>query len=100
MMRFIFGVLAYVVPTFALGFVWHLILFDFVYPGHSSYLPKQLMAELFDEVRKNWSRRKRDTRVFRGTLLDPFSYNVDIEDWGYEDQRNTDPLVNTDGDAL
>jgi hypothetical protein len=28
MMRFFLGVLAYVVPTFALGFVWHLILFE------------------------------------------------------------------------
>lgn len=27
MMRFALGVLAYLVPTFALGFVWHLILF-------------------------------------------------------------------------
>lgn len=27
MMRFALGVLAYLVPTFALGFVWHLVLF-------------------------------------------------------------------------
>jgi hypothetical protein len=79
---------------------WHLILFDFVYPGHSDYLPKSIMRDLFDEVKKNWRRRKRDSRVFRGTLLDPFSYNVDIEDWGYEDQRNTNPLVNDEGEAL
>jgi hypothetical protein len=79
---------------------WHLILFDFVYPGHSSYLPKPLMVSLFDDVKMGWSMRKRDPRAFRGTLLDPFSYTVDIEDWGYEDQRNTDPLVTHEGDAL
>jgi hypothetical protein len=80
--------------------LWHLILFDFIYPGHSSYLPKRLMSNLFEDVRKRWSKRKRDERVFRGTLLDPFSYNVDIADWGYEDQRNTNPLVNEAGEAL
>jgi hypothetical protein len=31
MTRFLLGVLAYVVPTFALGFVWHLILFEQYY---------------------------------------------------------------------
>jgi len=31
MMRFALAVLAYVVPTFALGFTWHLILFDDYY---------------------------------------------------------------------
>jgi hypothetical protein len=28
MTRFVFAVLAYLVPTFALGFVWHLVLFE------------------------------------------------------------------------
>lgn len=31
MMRFALAILAYVVPTFALGFTWHLILFDDYY---------------------------------------------------------------------
>jgi hypothetical protein len=31
MMRFGFAVLAYVVPTFALGFFWHLVLFEDYY---------------------------------------------------------------------
>lgn len=78
--------------------LWHLILFDFIYPGHSSYLPKDLMVELFDEARGRWETRKRDsTRAFRGTLLDPFSYTVDIKDWGYEDRRKKDPLVDKKG---
>jgi hypothetical protein len=37
MMRFLFGVLAYVVPTFALGFVWHLILFERYYTELAIY---------------------------------------------------------------
>ena len=38
MMRYAVAVLAYVLPTFALGFVWHLVLFDSYYEalGHLS----------------------------------------------------------------
>jgi hypothetical protein len=39
MMRFILGVLAYVVPTFALGFVWHLALFEGYYDALAIYRP-------------------------------------------------------------
>ncbi len=36
-MRFVLGVLAYLVPTFALGFVWHLILFHGYYEHLAMY---------------------------------------------------------------
>jgi len=39
MTRFILGVLAYVVPTFALGFVWHLMLFEGYYDALAIYRP-------------------------------------------------------------
>ena len=37
MKSFVFGVLAYVIPTFALGFVWHLILFEDYYKALAIY---------------------------------------------------------------
>jgi hypothetical protein len=37
MMRFAFAILAYLVPTFALGFVWHLILFEHYYQALAMY---------------------------------------------------------------
>jgi hypothetical protein len=36
-MRFGFGVLAYIAPTFALGFVWHLVLFHGYYERLAIY---------------------------------------------------------------
>jgi hypothetical protein len=39
-------------------------------------------------------------KTFRGTLLDPFFYNVDIEDWGYEDRRDLRALVDQEGEVL
>ncbi len=79
--------------------LWHLILFDFIYPGHSDYLPKDLMAQLFERVRSQWSNPE-EQHSFRGTLLDPFSFMVDITDWDYEDRRKLEPLVKSNGEVL
>ena len=72
--------------------LWHLILFDFVYPGHAEYLPQELVTQLFDEMRARWSERA-DPTTFRGTLLDPYGFTVDVTEWGYRDQRDLTPLV-------
>jgi hypothetical protein len=80
--------------------LWHLILFDFVYPGHSDYLPKEIMAELFEEMRQRWEKKDYKPKAFRGMVVDPFSFRVDIDDWGYEDQRDMKPLVNEKGEVL
>jgi hypothetical protein len=37
MTRFVLAILAYLVPTFALGFVWHLILFKDYYAALQIY---------------------------------------------------------------
>ncbi len=80
--------------------LWHLILFDYVYPGHTNYLPRSLMEQLFNEVKDRWTRKNRNLKEFRGSILDPYSYTVDLEDWGYQDQRTIRPLVNKKGEAL
>jgi hypothetical protein len=75
-----------------------LLLFDFIYPGHSDYLPKDLIVELFEKVRKRWSKEGTDPRTsFRGTLLDTFSFLVDIHDWGYKDNRRMEPILDEEG---
>ncbi|HBY93443.1 MAG: nucleotidyltransferase family protein [Ardenticatenaceae bacterium] len=80
--------------------LWQLILFDFIYPGHSDYLPKELMVQLFEQARERWSNPQANRKAFRGTLLDPFSFIVDVEDWGYEDRRDLEPLVNDEGEPV
>jgi hypothetical protein len=80
--------------------LWHLILFDFVYPGHSDYLPKDIMVSLFEEMRRAWHEKPCSPKAFRGMVIDPYSFRVDINDWGYEDQRNLKPLVDEKGRLL
>jgi hypothetical protein len=58
-MRFLLGVLAYVVPTFALGFVWHLVLFEDYYKALAIYrsdiiIPFGFLAVLIQAVLFAW----------------------------------------------
>ena len=79
--------------------VWHLLLFDFVYPQLEGYLPTDLMRRTFDRVLDGRGRAFRH-RGFRGMLLDPVSFAVDHDLWGYEDTRVREPLVDAQGRAL
>jgi ABC-type sugar transport system permease subunit len=59
MMRFFLAVLAYVVPTFALGFVWHLVLFERYYAALAIYrsdiiIPFGLLSMLIQSVIFAW----------------------------------------------
>ena len=59
MMRFVLGILAYLVPTFALGFVWHLILFEHYYKALAIYrddviIPLGLLSMLIQAVFFAW----------------------------------------------
>lgn len=59
MMRFILGVLAYLVPTFALGFVWHLVLFEHYYQALAIYrsdiiIPFGFLSMLIQAVLFAW----------------------------------------------
>jgi hypothetical protein len=59
MMRFTLGVLAYLVPTFALGFVWHLMLFKDYYEALAIYrgdviIPFGFLSMLIQAVVFGW----------------------------------------------
>ncbi len=79
--------------------LWYLILFDFVYPGRSEFLPKDLMEQMFEEVRMRWSLEV-DPKTFKGLLLDQFTFRVDVEDWRFKNPLKTDPVVNGDGELV
>jgi hypothetical protein len=73
MMRFGLGVLAYVIPTFALGFAWHLILFEQSYKALAIYrgdiiIPFGLLSMLIQAAIFAWIYQNTFARQ-RGTLL-------------------------------
>jgi hypothetical protein len=82
MTRFFLGVLAYVVPTFALGFVWHLILFERYYAELAIYrsniiiafgfLSMLIQAVLFAWVYEQAFARRSGTILSRGLVYAAF----------------------------
>ncbi|MDX1660722.1 MAG: hypothetical protein R3326_02930, partial [Gemmatimonadota bacterium] len=67
--------------------LWHLVLFDYVYPGHADHLPHELMRELFEERARSWEEGDARPEAFRGTLLDERAFAIEVDDWGYDDVR-------------
>jgi hypothetical protein len=78
MIRFFLGVLAYIVPTFALGYFWHLILFEQYYKALAIYrsdiiipfglLSMVIQATIFAWIYKNTFARWSGTVLSRALL--------------------------------
>jgi len=77
--------------------LWHLVLFAYVYPGKIDLLPRSLMSHLFEELLRQSDAPGVSLETFRGALIDPFSFAVDMEDWGSEDRRDLRPVVDDQG---
>lgn len=63
---------------------WHLQLFAFIYPAHISLVPQRLWNELgrrFAEVFRFGSQEG----TFRGSLIDPKMFAIDVKEWGEPD---------------
>jgi hypothetical protein len=110
--------------------LWHWLLYHFVYPGHADHLPVDLMEGAFARAREDWTRTRAERaggeagaglragpgealrgeagvalrgeprRRFRGMLLDPEMFAVDINEWGYSDDRDRADLVDHEGEAV
>jgi hypothetical protein len=82
MMRFFLAVLAYLVPSFALGFVWHLVLFERYYAALAIYrsdiiIPFGLLSMLIQSVAFAWIyerafAQRNATRLSRGLAYGAF----------------------------
>jgi hypothetical protein len=79
--------------------LWHLVLFQIVYPGLAGSVPGELMDRAFERLRRARSSPPAP-QAFRGMLIDPMTFAVDVMDWGYRDTRDRTPLVDHDGAAL
>jgi hypothetical protein len=61
--------------------LWALLLFRYVYPAHSDYVPASLWHDLLDRTSKSISRPD-PRQEFRGSLVDECMFAIDVEDWG------------------
>ncbi len=81
MTRFILGVLAYIVPTFALGFAWHLILFERYYEALAIYrsdivIPFGFVSMLIQAIVFAWIYEKAFARRQDGFSSRALAYGV------------------------
>jgi hypothetical protein len=64
--------------------LWSLILFQYVYPAHSDHIPGAIWDLLLDRLRQRLANP--DPRSpFRGSLIDPNMFAIDVNEWGMED---------------
>ncbi len=64
--------------------LWSLVFFSYIYPSHLDLVPQQLLKTL----NQQWNRRVRSAKKdepFRGTLIDPNMFAIDVKEWGERD---------------
>lgn len=65
----------------------HLQLFGYVYPGERNAIPREVMRELAQRLKRETDTPPVDEHICRGTLLSREQYLPDIEQWHYKDAR-------------
>jgi hypothetical protein len=70
---------------------WRLLLgqihlYDFVYPGHRHRVPRWVRRKLYD-LAESGIEENLDPAICQGTLISKFSYNIDVNEWGFRDMR-------------
>ncbi|WP_410477947.1 nucleotidyltransferase domain-containing protein [Myxococcus sp. MxC21-1] len=68
----------------------HLMFFRFAYPADRDIVPEWVMRELLSRANSSLAEGNWDSQLCRGRLLSQVSYQVDVDEWGYEDGRAWD----------
>jgi hypothetical protein len=63
--------------------LWALLLFRYVYPAKSDYVPAGLWEDLLGRMTKSVSSSEHG-QEFRGSLIDDNMFAIDVEEWGLE----------------
>jgi hypothetical protein len=63
---------------------WSLVLFAYVYPAHTSLVPERIWSGLTQRFTNHISHPQKDD-PFRGSLIDPYMFAIDVNEWGERD---------------
>lgn len=63
--------------------LWILIFFHYVYPAHGDYVPRAVWDDLLGRLQHSLHSPDRNA-VFRGSLIDPNMFAIDVKEWGLE----------------
>jgi hypothetical protein len=67
--------------------LWALMLFRYVYPAHTDYVPAPLWQDLLSRY-MHLVQHPDPKAPFRGSLVDENIFSIDINDWGLEDLQS------------
>lgn len=66
-------------------FLWALILFRYVYPAHTSFVPFEVWQDLLTRYMNLVSKGDDPKAKFRGSLIDENMFAIDVREWGLDD---------------
>jgi Nucleotidyl transferase of unknown function (DUF2204) len=76
--------------------LWSLLFFRYAYPAHMGLVPASVWNGLIYRLQDNLRHPKSD-EPFRGTLIDPNMFAIDVDDWGerdlYTEYRERHPFL-------
>jgi hypothetical protein len=64
-----------------------LLIFQYVYPEVDGAVPRWVLDDLLERARVEAARLRTGDRVTRGTLISRFSFNIDVAEWEFRDER-------------
>jgi hypothetical protein len=67
--------------------LWALMLFRYVYPAHTDYVPAALWQDLLSRY-MHLVQHPDPNAPFRGSLVDENIFSIDVKDWGLEDLQS------------
>lgn len=63
---------------------WELVLFAYIYPAHVDIVPGVVWSQLAERFKERVTRPEKGA-PFRGTLVDPKMFAIDVNEWGERD---------------
>jgi hypothetical protein len=63
---------------------WHLVLFQYCYPAQTNMIPREIWNDLLTRFQKEIA-NPRQNAEFRGSLIDPRMFAIDVDEWGMAD---------------
>jgi predicted nucleotidyltransferase len=76
--------------------LWTLVLFHYIYPANSDYVPRRIWDELLHRFKVELEHPNKDAS-FRGSLVDDKMFAIDVAEWG---KRNILDELRTKADAI
>src|SRR5215471_14382626 len=76
--------------------LWYLVLYHYIYPANSDYVPRDMWDELLGRFKVELT-HPNQAFEFRGSLIDEHMFAIDLLEWGkrnlLEEQRSTVELI-------